>query len=154
MNSRITHLRARMICPGCAVLSILAACGNPMAPERELQFARHRWAQQHPASYSLTVANWCYCLPASTGPVVVVVRAGQVESRHYVSSGDPVPSAYAEHFPTVEGLFTRIDDALSRHPATLEVDYDPNLGYPTRIAIDFDLRMADDEVTYVAELRQ
>jgi hypothetical protein len=154
MTTNITHPRARMIYLACSVLSILTACDDPMAPDRELQFARRRWAHHHPGSYSLTVANWCECLPAWTGPVVVVVRDGQVESRHYVPSGDPVPSAYAEFFPTVEGLFARIDDALRQHPARLEVDYDPDLGYPVRIAIDYDPQAADDEVTYIAELRE
>src|SRR5919109_2652626 len=112
MTTTVTNPRLWMACLACSALSILTACDNPMAPERELQFARWRWAAQHPTSYSLTVARWCECLPAWTGPVVVVVRDGQVESRHYVSSGDPVPSALAEGFPTVEGLFARIDEAM------------------------------------------
>jgi len=149
----IIHLVVRIAYLAGFFPMILGACNNPMAPERELTVARHRWGERQPPSYSLTVRRSCECLPEMIGPVVVVVRDGQVESRHYVSSGEPVPSTYADVFPTVDGLFARIEDALRQGAAKLEVDYDPTLGYPLRIAIDYNATAADDEVTYNAELR-
>jgi hypothetical protein len=149
----ITHVSLRLAYIAGSLLVILTACRNPSAPERELNLARRRWAQQQPHAYTLTVSRSCECLPEMSGPVVVVVRDGQVESRHYVSSGEPVTSTYAGLFPIVEGLFALIDEALRQDAAKLDVDYDPTLGYPVRIAIDRDATMVDDEVTYNAELR-
>ena len=52
------------------------------------------------------------------------------------------------------GLFEIVADAGRRNAATLDVDYDPRDGHPTRIAIDYELQMADDEIVYtVRELR-
>lgn len=133
------------------LLATLTACGGATGPERELTAARALWAQREPASYSISVARWCECLPEMSGPVVVTVRDGLVESRHYATTGAPVPPTYADLFPSVDGLFERIEAARHQPVARLDVRYDPAFGYPVRIAIDEDAVMADDEVTYDAK---
>jgi hypothetical protein len=82
------------------------------------------------------------------GPVVVTVRNGAIESRHYTRDGAIVPAEYAELFPSVEGLFDIIETARREGAAQLDVSYDPTLGYPVRIAIDWHATHVDDEVTY------
>jgi hypothetical protein len=129
---------------------MLAACNGTTAPDWELRAAQARWSQRGLPSYDITVSRGCECLPESTGPAVVSVRDGIVVSRTYVSNGAPVGLAYAESYPTVEGLFKKIDDARRQNPASLEVDYDPTFGYPRRIAIDYDRQMVDDEIVYYA----
>ena len=126
----------------------VAACSNSTAPERAQRAAENLWAQRGPASYDITVSRGCECLPDATRPAVVSVRDGIVTSRTYVSDGATVGLTYAESYPTVDGLFKKIDDARRQNPATLNVDYDPVLGFPTRIAIDYNLQMADDELYY------
>ena len=42
---------------------------------------------------------------------------------------------YADIFPAVEGLFTIIDTAIKNGTKPLTTQYDPTLGYPTRIAL-------------------
>ena len=69
------------------------------------------------------------------GPVTVSVRNGVVESQQYVSSGATVAAQYAAIFPAVEGLFEIIDDAIRNDTKPLTIQYDPTLGYPTRIAL-------------------
>lgn len=51
---------------------------------------------------------------------------------------------------TVDGLFAAIDDAIERDAARIDARYDPQLGYPLEIAIDFSERIADEEVSYFA----
>ena len=41
-------------------------------------------------------------------------------------------------------------DARRQRAVRVEVTYDPVLGYPTRIAIDYDATGVDDEVVYSA----
>lgn len=85
-----------------------------------------------------------------SGPVAVAVRDGVVESRAYGGTGERVDARYAELFPDVPGLFRLIDDAARRQAAWLEVIYDPALGYPSRIVIDYDGQHGnDDEVVYM-----
>lgn len=129
---------------------MLSACGGTTAPGWELRAAEARWSQRGLASYDITVSRGCECLPDATRPAVVSVRDGIVTSRTYVSDGTPVGLAYAELYPTVEGLFRKIEDARRQNPAALDVEYDPVLGYPTRIAIDYNRQTADDELFYHA----
>jgi hypothetical protein len=81
------------------------------------------------------IARSCECTAEMSGPVIVSVRNGVVESRQYTQSGATVASRYADVFPAVEGLFTLIDDAIRNGTKPLTVEYDPALGYPTRIAL-------------------
>ena len=119
-----------------ASLVLLAACGSgSTAPADSLAAARARWARNAPAAYSYTIQRSCECTAEMTGPVAVVVRGGVVESRQYVSSGASVAPQYASIFPAVEGLFTIIDDAIRNGTRPLTTQYDPILGYPTRIAL-------------------
>lgn len=97
--------------------------------------ARARWARVAPASYTLTIFRSCECLPEMSGPVVVAVRNGIVESRHYLRSGAAVTPEYAALFPTVEGLFALVDAAVRDGISPLEVHYDEAIGFPAYIAL-------------------
>ena len=70
-----------------------------------------------------------------SGPVIVAVRNGIVESRQYTPSGTAVSAQYAELFPAVEGLFAIVADAIRNDTRSLSVQYDLTLGFPTRIAL-------------------
>ena len=119
-----------------ASLFLLAGCGSSSTgPADSLAAARARWARNAPTAYSYTIQRSCECLAETAGPVTVVVRSGAVESRQYVSSGGSVAAQYAPIFPAVEGLFAIIDNAIKNGTKPLTTQYDPTLGYPTRIAL-------------------
>ena len=130
--------------------TMFGECGRLTAPERQLQAARLKWERARPAAYTITVARWCECTQEMSGPVVVTVRDGAIESRTYVASAAAVGPTYADLFPSIDGLFERIDDAHRRRAASVEVTYDPRFGFPVTISIDYDRVMADDELTYRA----
>jgi hypothetical protein len=119
-----------------AGLIVLAACGSSSTgPADSLSAARARWARNAPTAYSYTIQRSCECLAETAGPVTVVVRNGAVESQQYVATGAAVSAQYAPIFPAVEGLFTIIDNAIKNGTKPLTTQYDPTLGYPTRIAL-------------------
>ena len=132
-------------------LVALVACSGTTSPDRELRAAQALWGQRGLTSYDITVTVSCECTAEMTGPVVVSVRDDIVTSRTYVSNGAAVGLAHAELFPTIEGLFAKIEDARQRDAASLDVDYDPVFGYPSRIAIDYNRQYADDEIIYTAK---
>ena len=119
-----------------AVLLSGAACNSgSTAPVNTLAAARARWALVGPAAYSYTIQRSCECTVETSGPVIVTVRTGVVESRQYTQSGAAVSPQFIEIFPAVEGLFAIIDTAIRNGTKPLTVLYDPALGYPTRIAL-------------------
>ena len=135
-------------CLAAAAVTV-GACDGPTAPERKLQAARLKWEHTRPAAYTYTVALYCFCPQEGSGPVIVSVRDGVVESRTYVDNGAAVAPTDAGNFPTVDGLFEVIEDARQRADA-IDVTYDPAFGFPAVISIDYIRTSADDEITYRA----
>jgi Family of unknown function (DUF6174) len=131
-----------------AAAATLGACDGPTAPERQLQAARLKWERTRPAAYTFTVARYCFCTQEGSGPVIVSVRDGVVESRTYVNSGAAVAPTYADYFPTVDGLFELIEDAHRQGADAINATYDPARGFPVVISIDYVREMADEELSY------
>lgn len=139
--------RWRMSSIGLAAL--LLSCGSSITiVNRDLENAKARWTANAPLSYDLTVEKGCYCVFEAQGPVVVAVRNGVVESRHYVETGAVVGASYADVYPTVDQLFAIIEEAVGRKADRVEVLYEPTRGYPTSVAIDVLFSGADDEYFY------
>jgi hypothetical protein len=80
--------------------------------------------------------------------VVVTVRNGQVESRRYEDTGADVPAEFAPAYPTVDGLFAVIEEAIAEQAAAVDVLYDAARGFPVSIQIDGSPMIADDEMFY------
>jgi len=145
-------MRLRSLTFAClaAAAATLGACDGPTAPGWQLQVARLKWERTRPAAYTFSIARWCYCMQEGIGPVIVSVRDGVVESRTYAGSGAAVGPTYADFFPTVDGLFELIEDARRQGADAIDVTYDPALGFPVVISIDYVRAAADDEITYRA----
>jgi hypothetical protein len=130
MTALASRLTAGLLPAG---MLLLAACGGGVTePTDDLARARARWARRGPTDYTLTIYRSCECLPEMSGPVTVTVRRGAVVAQQYERTGAPVAGAYAPNFPSVEGLFARIEAGLREIPRPREIRYHPTLGYPTR----------------------
>ena len=107
---------------------------------RDYLAARSRWRASGITSYRYgfrwsTMIFW-------DGSIEVI--DGQVASYDRLEAFPPFfeePPMYR----TIEGLFDRIADARARNAASIEVTWDPELGYPRSAAIDQSLLIADEE---------
>ena len=54
-------------------------------------------------------------------------------------------------FPTVDGLFDFLEDAIDRGAEEIEVAFDPDLGLPTTVRVDYRLAAVDEEIGYEVE---
>ena len=130
-----------------ATMIAASGCSSVTDPENELAQARRLWGDSAPAAYSITISRGCFCPQEVPSPVVVAVRNGVIESRHYKTTGAPVSAAYADGFPGVDGLFDVIEDALKRADR-VDATYDPTLGYPVQVSIDYIKNAIDDELAF------
>jgi hypothetical protein len=97
----------------------------------------------------------CQCPTDVTRPVTVWVDRGTIEYLLYEDDGRPVPFSYANSFPSAEQLFDAIQDGIDRRADLIDVEYDPTYGYPTSVYIDYDRRVADEELSLTTRgLRQ
>lgn len=121
------------------------ACGDAGLGPFEVQARRGQWDAREPVGYEIDVVRSCFCLPEATRPVTVVVMGGEVTQRVYTEDGAEVDPRYAPSFTDIDGLFDYLDDLVRRDPHHLDVEFDEEYGYPRRIIVDLDERMADDE---------
>lgn len=144
---------ARSLAMGALALGCVAltGCGTtgPGAPfSIELANNARLWAGQAPDAYRYAVRRLCFCGPEAIGPVRMDVVDGQVVSMVYVEGGGPVDSDYESLFPTVEGLFAVLADALERDAVQIDVTWDPETGIPVDFFIDYDEGIADEELGF------
>ena len=144
---------ARALLGAILILSPLAACDSVTGTD-DLSRAQSaldrnwdRFQRSAPLSYSYTVRVDCECPTDVTRPVTVWVDRGSIEYLLYEDTGRPVPLSYASSFPSVEQLFDAIQDGIDRQADFLDIQYDPTYGYPTSVYIDYDRRVADEELS-------
>ncbi len=136
-------------------IGILASCGDgggPFEPgeERELARAQTRWENAGIVDYNVDFRLSCFfCNSVFTR---LEVRAGQVVAAEQL---EPLPypvDVPLTSWPTVPAVFQKIVSAVeSKTYHTIDVDYDPEFGYPQRIALGCGPHIADCDMTY--ELR-
>lgn len=117
-----------------------------VGPVIDLERAEARWQRAGLDSYVFAVQRMCFCTIESLGPVRVRVENGTVVERVQVDSSAPVSPTYAELFPTVQGLFDLIRSAHEQNAHEVRVTYDPALGVPMDVWIDYIEFAADDEL--------
>ncbi len=118
---------------------------------RRLKFNRDLWNRQNISSYRYTLSNSCFCIPDARGPVVIEVRNGQTTSITSVATGQPVNPEFFQNYKTIPKLFNVIQDAINRKASSLNVQYSARFGYPTKIDIDYNSQIADEEIYLTIE---
>lgn len=111
------------------------------------------WSAAGFSSYDLDVRRLCDCDPGLTGTVKVRVRSGQVVARTLAPKGEELALEFAEAYPTITGLFAVVQDALDRGADAIQVEFEPDLGFPEDLAIDYrEGRVTDDLAFEVVKL--
>lgn len=125
---------------GCSAAAPLGLTNNAFESQRA------RWLAAGIRDYTFEYSQQCECLPDTVRPAMVEVRGGVVTDVVFRDDGEAAAVNTRRQFPTIAELFDRIDHAIQNEAATMVVSYDSELGYPTRIEIDYNLRVADDEI--------
>lgn len=110
---------------------------------------RQMWEARRPEDYVFELERQCFCAEDARGPVRVTVQGSVAVSRIYAGSGLAVTEAFADLFPTVDGLFDVLEDALRRSADRVDVTWDPDSGAPSSFFIDYSVGIADEEVGFV-----
>ena len=113
---------------------------------QQLQRNKQLWAKQKISNYRYTLRRSCFCLPKSSEPMKIEVRNGKATSIVVASDGKPVNREYFNNHDSVAKLFQVVEDAIAKKAHRLSVTYHPTLGYPTKIDIDYNKQMADEEI--------
>lgn len=132
-------------------LLLVAAVGaaSSFAAADDFESSRAKWNAAAITSYEYRYEKVCDChrdIPAET---IVAVEEGEVVGVRYARDDylEDMPVAVKEYrwFRTIDELFSLVATA-AENATTLRVAYDPKLGYPEYVYIDYDHTMIGDEV--------
>ena len=104
------------------------------------------WRRKNISNYRYEFTRSCNCLPKATEPVIIEVRNGVTTSITYKDAKKPVDKALFQKYNTIPKLFNIIKNAFIQKADNLTVQYNPILGYPTQINIDYDKQRTDDTI--------
>ena len=135
-----------------ASATLFPACSDmgPGSDDLERQIATQRaiWKAYRPATYTFDVERLCFCAEEARGPVRVSVAGEQVRARTYLGDGSPVDASYHDLFPSVDGLFDILEEAVRGGAHQIQVTWDPVTGAPLDFWVDYEANLADEEQGY------
>ena len=113
-------------------------------PQLALDAARALWAVNGGSDYDFTF-NWrCFCAPEYVERVDLEVREGAVVAGVSSEERTRLGVERLAEYPTVDGMFTLIQEAIDRDAVEIAATYAP-AGHPIDALIDYAERLADDE---------
>lgn len=142
------RLRPGWLLPLVILAHVLVLACNEGGDERldQLEAARARWAASAPADYVFDYRRTCFC--PFTSEVRVEVVSGIVVRVTEVETSVVLPEDRLAEFPTIDGLFVELHQLIVGEPHLLEVEYDPELGFPARVQVDIEEYAVDEEFGY------
>lgn len=120
--------------------------------EAQAQLDKHRllWTSNRVDAYSFVLAPVCFCPQHLLDPVRIRVVNESVASVTYTESGKAPEHDGFGRYVTIDELFNTIQEAIDGNAFEITVIYDPEIGYPIEVSIDYDARMADEEYSFSA----
>ena len=126
---------------------VLLACNDDDLDSNSVLLAENieKWGSDH-LNYQYDYRNICFCPPEITDHVSITVLNEVIDSAAFTNSGQTVDPSLYPNFRTVNQMFGLIQSAIDRGASSLSVTYHPTLGYPSLIDIDYDQKVADEEL--------
>ena len=134
----------------------LIGCNNQgVGPiPQDLVTSEKLWKDQGLKNYDFKLERQAFAPEDWRGPVNIQVRNGVAVSVTYVSSGAAVTEGKFDNADTIEKLFTILKNAYAgkgdfeQKAYSIEVTYNPQMGYPATFFIDVSQMIADEEQGY------
>lgn len=142
----MTSLRLLRI-PALLLVAVVGCADDTSKAPGELVAAREQFAETLDGSYIFTWQRSCECTAETAGPIRITVQNGQIIQAIDLASEQPVSSNVLSGLQTIEGVFDTIEDAYNEGAASINVTYDPSLKFPASVGIDYDLGIADEELS-------
>ena len=151
---RLSLKRAFSLLALAALVPLASACtnitgldGELRGEQRDLSRARRTWSSTSISDYEFVVRRDCFCTLGGVA-VRVVVQNYIVVSREIDGTSTPIPSSLGFLYPSIDGLFSVIQNAIDTRAYQIDTQYDDRYGFPTDVWIDYNQRTADEEEGY------
>lgn len=152
-DARHRFLAIARAIPVVVAVSLLSACDAITGPsdlrseQRDLDRAWRIWSSTYIDDYEYVVRHDCYCQLGGVN-VRVTVHNRYVVSREIDGTSTSVPGSSAYNYPTIDGLFSIIQDAIDTRARRVDGRYDNAYGFPTDVWIDYSYGGSNDTERY------
>ena len=102
------------------------------------------WKKKGISNYEMTMKISCYCIKERVGPHHIVVENDKIKTVNDL----PYDSTKTGPTLTINELFDFIIISLAKNPYQHSLDYNAIFHYPKNIYFDFNVQIADEEVSY------
>ncbi len=109
-----------------------------------------KWQLQNFESYDFVFQRICFCPREITRPARAVVQDDKITGLRWIETYEELSADKQNIFLTIDAIFDLIKSAIDKDAATIQVDYDASFGYPTKLFIDYDEAIADEELNIQA----
>ena len=127
-------------------LILFINCSETESPEIISAYEANieKWENASILDYSFVFQVSCYCTLEYTSPKSVSVRDGNIVTVNDLAYSEEIHMGIL----SINDLFKEIEKASNQNIAVLETTYDSFYGFPTKLYIDRDERIADEEMGY------
>ena len=114
----------------------------------DLETAQKLWESKQVTNYKMVQQRSCFCPTEYIRPMIYDVKDSKAQrgtARYDDKDKEQVSQAIEVSLNSVDDAFKIIQDAITNNVDSLEVEYDTTYGYPTKINIDYNFMIADEE---------
>ena len=137
---------ARAYAGGALLLALLAGVAHADTSREAFTAALQKWQAAGVHDYAFTFNQSCFCIDRQ--PVRITVQNDRVQSAYNVPGGGAVNTGVVGKPLTLTDIFQKIEAAYAQPAAHIALTLNPQYGYPERVYIDYDERIADEELIY------
>ena len=128
--------------------------------QAELDIQRTKWEASGIENYSYTIKHNCFFIPTHTKSHLITVRNNVITDFLFSDTLQPDLESDRSHFGPIDSLFDILQTGLGHKrfvfiddmglsgpgPAIVKAAFDPILGHPVQIYIDYSILIADEEL--------
>jgi hypothetical protein len=144
---RVGRLALVLLALAPAACGVTGPSGRHAGEQARLDQARAQWRAQAIVDYTYVFSRGCFCVNEYREPVSITVRGRTIESVVSVAGGVPRDPA---QYPTIEGLFDQVQNAIDEDADQIRTEYDPARGFLASGYFDISERIADEEMSVEA----
>ncbi len=127
-------------------LLLAVGCASETPAQDQTSAALTTWQSKGFATYSFTWKSDCECIDSGR-QIRVSVANGAVTSALYLDNETPVGDDARGGLMTIEGIFAKVQDAYATNADLVDVRFDPSLGFPASVFVDYSGGIADEELS-------
>ncbi len=126
------------------------SCDNPPDTDQiEWQRSKAKWDELNLSSYVYNFRANCFCIEEFVKDVTITVKSDTIFSVVFIDTQQPPTQIKPNRWYTIDQLFDKAKTVMDEADS-YDLEFDPNLGYPTLISADWHKEAVDDEVSYYA----